>query len=212
AAFSGLTAAWLHGLDVEPCSPIEITIPSPTTSSTRAGMRVRRRKMHESEVVKVGDLCATSVLRTLRDLCSKQSLTEGVVLVDMALHKRLIAAEVLLGTRALRKAVAHSDPASESPMETRLRMLLVCSGLPRPEAQVNIGNVDSFAGRVDLYYRANRLGLEYDGGTHRDALVQDNRRQNLLINAGIRVLRFTAGDIYNRPDVVVRQVRAALAS
>ena len=27
AAFSGLTAAWLHGLDVAPCDPIEVTIP-----------------------------------------------------------------------------------------------------------------------------------------------------------------------------------------
>ena len=175
-------------------------------------MRVRRRKLHESEVVKVGDLGATSVLRTLRDLCSKRSLTEGVVLVDMALHKRLIAAEALRGSRALQKAVEHSDAASESPMETRLRMLLVRSGLPRPEAQVNIGNADSFAGRVDLYYCANRLGLEYDGGTHRDTLVQDNRRQNLLTNAGVRLLRFTASDIYSTPDLVVERVRAALAS
>ena len=27
AAFSGRTAAWLHGLDVPPCDPVEVTIP-----------------------------------------------------------------------------------------------------------------------------------------------------------------------------------------
>ncbi|HYU63118.1 MAG TPA: hypothetical protein VEN12_04995, partial [Verrucomicrobiae bacterium] len=26
-AFSGLTAAWLHGLDVVPCNPVEATVP-----------------------------------------------------------------------------------------------------------------------------------------------------------------------------------------
>ena len=52
--------------------------------------------------------------------------------------------------------------------------------------------------------------LEYDGGNHRERLVEDDRRQNLLINAGFRLLRFTAADIHNRPEVVVAQVRAGL--
>jgi very-short-patch-repair endonuclease len=65
-------------------------------------------------------------------------------------------------------------------------------------------------GRADLYYPGPRLILEYDGANHRDRLVEDNRRQNLLINAGFRLLRFTATDIYQRPEVVVAQVRSAL--
>jgi hypothetical protein len=31
-AFSGYTAAWLHGLDVAPCNPIEVTIPKTLAS------------------------------------------------------------------------------------------------------------------------------------------------------------------------------------
>jgi len=95
-------------------------------------------------------------------------------------------------------------------METRLRMLLVLNGLPRPEAQVSIYDGDLFLGRIDLYYRDARLGIEYDGAHHDGKLADDDRRQNLLQNAGVRLLRFTASDIYNNPDVVVRQVRAAL--
>jgi very-short-patch-repair endonuclease len=41
-------------------------------------------------------------------------------------------------------------------------------------------------------------------------MVDDNRRQNLLVNSGSRVLRFTSADIHNRADVVVAQVQAAL--
>ena len=61
-----------------------------------------------------------------------------------------------------------------------------------------------------MYYPVQRVGLEYDGGTHRDNLVDDNRRQNRLLNAGFRLLRFTAADVYNTPDAVVAQVRAVL--
>lgn len=97
-------------------------------------------------------------------------------------------------------------------METRLRMILVLARLPVPEVQATIRKSNRFLGRVDLYYRTKRLAIEYDGSTHRDSLAEDNRRQNLLINAGVRLLRFTASDIYSTPDQVVGQVRAALAS
>lgn len=62
---------------------------------------------------------------------------------------------------------------------------------------MNLGDDKNRYGRADLYYPAARLILEYDGAKHRDRLVEDNRRQNLLLSAGFQLLRFTAGDIYN---------------
>ena len=98
-------------------------------------------------------------------------------------------------------------------METRLRLLLVLAGLPRPEVQVPLEDGRGrFLGRPDLYYPGERLGLEYDGGTHRASLAEDNRRQNRLLSAGFRLLRFTAGDVLRTPDLVVAQVRAALGA
>jgi hypothetical protein len=97
-------------------------------------------------------------------------------------------------------------------METRLRMLLVLNGLPRPEVQVTVrDDAGSFIGRPDLYYPQHRLGLEYDGETHRDSLVEDNRRQNRLLLEEIRLLRFTSADVLRRPESVVIQVQNALA-
>jgi len=94
-----------------------------------------------------------------------------------------------------------------------LRMLLVLSGLPRPQAQVKLHDDKGlFLGRPDLYYPTHRLALEYDGATHRTSLVEDNRRQNRLVNAGIRLLRFTAGDVLHNPESVVTQVRGYLSS
>ena len=93
-------------------------------------------------------------------------------------------------------------------METRLRWLLLRAGLPRPEVQAQIPEARA---RADLYYPQARLIIEYDGGSHRDRMVEDNRRQNLLVNAGYTVLRFTASDIYARPETIVAQVSAAVA-
>jgi very-short-patch-repair endonuclease len=179
---------------------------------SRPGLSVRHRETRSSETVNIRGLKATALQRTLRDLCHHWLAAEALVAIDMALHLGLTDAESLGRARGhrLRKLAAMAAPA-ESPMETRLRWLLLEAGLPRPEVQTNLHNSDGrFVGRADLYYPGARLVIEYDGGNHRDRLVEDNRRQNLMVNAGFRLLRFTAADIRNRPDVVSAQVRGAL--
>lgn len=102
---------------------------------------------------------------------------------------------------------------AESPMETRLRLLLVFNGLPCPELQKELLDENGrLMGRVDMYFPAARLVVEYDGEGHRDRLVEDNRRQNLLQNHGYQVLRFTAADLRSRPDAAVALVRSALGT
>lgn len=95
-------------------------------------------------------------------------------------------------------------------METRLRWLLIKSGLPHPQVQADLRDADGhFIGRADLYYPSARLVIEYDGANHRERLSEDNRRQNALIAAGFRLLRFTASDL-ERSDAVALQVRQAI--
>ena len=223
AAFSGKTAAWLHGLDLPPCDPVEVTIPESCGISARAGMVVRRGELADHDVVELREMRVTSAVRTMADLSSRLPLVEAVVAMDMALHREAVDLEQLhayLATHARRKGVAClrqvvelAEPASESAMETRLRLLLVQAGLPPPEAQVPLYDERGrFLGRPDLYYRAQRLGVEYDGGSHRDSLLEDNRWQNRLLNAGFRLLRFAAADVHRTPDSVVAVVRAALST
>ena len=223
AAFSGSTAAWLHGLDVAPCDPIEVTIPDSVGGGRRAGTYVRRAALSAEDIVLRHGFPTTTALRTLVDLGGRDPLTEGVVAADLALHAGLVSiAEVnayvaehprAKGIARLRSVVILAEPKAESAMETRLRMLLVLAGLPKPEVQVSIRDDDGrFLGRPDLLYRLQRLAIEYDGGNHRDRLVEDNRRQNGLMAAGFRVLRFTAADVYRTPDLVVMQVRHGLAT
>ena len=68
------------------------------------------------------------------------SLGEAVVITDMALHARLICHPTLSdwidrhagrkGIAKARRVLEFAEDGSESPMETRLRMLLVLKGLP----------------------------------------------------------------------------------
>jgi very-short-patch-repair endonuclease len=221
AVFSGKSAAWLHGLDVAPCEPIDVILPGDGEGWERGGVSVRRATLDDLEVVVRHGFRTTSLHRTLSDLSRKLSLVEAVVIADMALHAGLIQRFDLsewVDRRSGRKGVGRerlvlqlAETGAESPMESRLRLLLVLNGLPRPEVQVTIRDeVGSFVGRPDLYYRDQRLGIEYDGETHRTSLVEDNRRQNRLLLAEVTLLRFTAADVLRRPNRVVEQVRNAL--
>ena len=220
AVFVGATAAWLFGLDFAPTDPVEVAVPASSGIRTRAGLIVRHGKIPPAEVVTIRGLRVTALPLTLAGLCLRRSGIEALAALDMAITRGLTDREALIeyaiaskgrpGTRQMRALSSLAAPA-ESPMETRLRWLLIKAGLPRPQVQVSLRNgAGMFVGRADLYYPDARLVLEYDGRNHRERLVEDDRRQNLMVNAGYRLLRFTATDIYSRGDVVMAQVRAAL--
>lgn len=193
AAFAGFSAAWLHRLEVDPCNPLEVVVPSNSGVRSRPNLVVHRSDA--AEVATVRGMRATTVERTFRDLRLRLSRVEFIVLADTALRLGLGRFDEM------------AEPA-ESPMETRLRWMLLEAGLPRPQVQTELHNEEGrFVGRADLYYPAARLVIEYDGQNHRDRLAEDNRRQNALLSAGYRLLRFTTSD---RPEAVTALVRKAL--
>ena len=221
SVFAGASAAWLFGLDVLPLDPVEVIVPASSGIRTRAGLLVRHAEVAPNDVVSIRGLRATALPLTLAGLCLRRPDVEALVAIDAALCRGLTDAAALIryvaaakgrpGTRKLFSLAALAAPA-ESPMETRLRWLLMEARLPRPQVQVNLRNgAGLFVGRADLYYPEARLVLEYDGHNHRERLVEDDRRQNLMLNAGYRLLRFTSADLFNRAEVVVAQVRAALS-
>ena len=223
SAFSGRTAASLHGLDVGPVERVEVTVPLSAGASRGSDLIIRRAALLPGDAVHAHGLPTTSVPRTLADIALRSPLEDAVAIADMALHHALTTRPDLEawlrarggrpGTRRLRRALELADPASESPMESRLRLLLRTARLPEPESQAVLTDAGGeFLARVDFYFAPQRLCIEFDGGLHRDRLVQDDRRQNRLLSAGYRLLRFTTPDVLNAPGAVVAQIRAALAA
>ena len=220
--FAGATAAWLHGLKLDPLNPIEVIVGLDRGVRTRVGLIARRRAVADNELVTAGGLPATTMLRTLADLCCWRSPVEALVALDMAIAARVLnriaiteyatAIRGRAGSVRLRELIRVAAPA-ESPMETRLRWLFIKSGLPMPDVQVDLySDAGILIARADMYYPVARLIIEFDGVNHKRRLVSDDRRQNLLVNAGYRLLRFTTPDLIDRPALIVMQVRAALAT
>jgi very-short-patch-repair endonuclease len=219
AAFSGQTAAWLHGLDVEPCAPVSVIVPLGSTLNRGAPVKVSRATLPAEEVVSCRGLPTTCSTRTIFDLCRVLALPDAVALTDAALKRRLLTWDELaaVGRRSsrhvssLRRVLELANPRSESMMESRLRVLLVEGGLPKPEVQVVLfDDVGRILARADLYYPSHRLVIEYDGSTHRHSLIDDDQRQNRLLSARYRLLRFTAPDVLRTPNATVAQVRGIL--
>ncbi len=220
--FSARTAAWIHGLEVDPVSPVAVIAPSDSSLRTCNGLAVRRCDLATVDVVTIRRTRVTTVDRTLRDICLETPPVEALVSLDNAMRLGIAdratlwqyaqSVNGLPGSGRMRQLVPLVEPA-ESPMETRLRWRLMQSGLPRPQVQAELCDADDrFIARVDLYYPGARLVIEFDGGNHRTRLVSDDRRQNQLVNAGFTVLRFTSADLNHRPEHVVAEVRHALAT
>lgn len=221
SALSGFSAARVLGLDVSLPRRPEVVVPPEIGVAARRQATVRRVILTPEDVTTCRDLPVTTPSRTCFDLAGRLSLVEAVVIVDMALHAGLLDPAAWhsyvmshrgrKGVAGARATLEHVEPRAESPMESRLRMLLIGAGLPRPQAQVSLYDAHgTFAGRPDLYYPAANLGVEYDGENHRDRMISDNRRQNRLHQIGVTLLRYTGSDLTERPHAIVGEVRAAL--
>lgn len=117
------------------------------------------------------------------------------------------AAAALRAARLVRDGV-------DSPMETRLRLLIVMAGLPEPSVNFTVRDA---AGRVvrrfDLCYRHAKVIVEYDGRQHAEDTHQydwDRDRREELDDWGWRVVVVTAKGIYRDPEETLLRVRKVL--
>jgi len=75
-------------------------------------------------------------------------------------------------------------------------------------------NVNGSRYFIDIAFHAARLAVEIDGRLHEDdpmVFETDRYRQNGLVRAGWRVLRFTYAMLVNEPDYVIATILAELA-
>ena len=63
---------------------------------------------------------------------------------------------------------------------------------------------------VDFYCTAARLVIEVDGGIHDEQQEADQFRTAFLESLGLRVLRFTNGDVLQRTDAVIERIAEML--
>jgi hypothetical protein len=104
------------------------------------------------------------------------------------------------------------EPKSESPMETRVRLLIVLADLPRPESQLIIyDRAGRFVARADMGYQSERFLIEYDGALHWEQRRADDRRRDAMRDLGWTVYVVSGEDYYDHPATIVAKVRSELA-
>ena len=172
-------------------------------------------------VVTVRDIPVSTPEDMFVELSEILTLVDLVVVGDALVRLKLTTPEALVERCATASADAQRAAALvrrnvDSPMETRLRLLIVFAGLPEPDINFKIYHRDGTVRyRFDLSYPEFRILVEYDGRQHRDDLDQwdsDTKRQDWFDHNGwMRVPVFSRG-IYRRPDETIRRVASALRS
>lgn len=102
----------------------------------------------------------------------------------------------------------------DSPMETRLRLLIVLAGLPEPHVNFKIRDADGeVLRRLDLSHPEQRLIVEYDGRQHVEVVAQwegDLDRREQFDDSGWKILVVTARGIYKEPWRTLERVHRNL--
>lgn len=220
AVVGGRSAAALLGSDwVDADGPVDLIHGNRTTPP---GITVHADRISEDQVILVDGIPVTSPARTALDLGCWYRFGPAVASLDaLARATRFDPGEAMAlatrypgrrGIRNARRALAMVDAGAQSPKETWLRLVLIERGLPTPTTQIPV--MDDFGTVVaylDMGWEDIMIAVEYDGEQHRTDRRQytwDVRRLEMLERMGWIVVRVLAGD---RPDVIVRRVRAAMA-
>lgn len=214
------TAALLLG-GVVPADPrVHLRLPA---GRIRVPGIVDRTKSGEWQTARIGGLPVTTAEDTFLDLAGELGLVDLVVLGDSLVRRRRTTATTLVAAAdkasgrhvaLARRAAGLVRPGVDSPMESRLRMLLVLAGLPEPV--VNHTEHDDrgwWVRRFDLSYPSVRVAVEYDGRQHAESDRQWQRdldRREELDNDGWRIVVVLARGIYREPERTLARVETAL--
>ena len=170
----------------------------------------------------------TTAARTLVDSVQSAPLSSWRWPSTTRLHRSLVTYASLFGLidrigkqgrngiGVLRQILRDRDLThrpTESAKETELLRLIRASGLPLPTPQVEIRDRRRFVARVDFAYPDAMLVLEYDSDSHHTGAInvrRDNRRRNLIVEAGWTVLVATQHDLRSGGHDIIRAVRTHL--
>jgi hypothetical protein len=220
---SHYTAAELWGLPVPHDDQTHITMREHAKRLRRKGVKSHVGQVDARRIVRTGIPVSTPE-QTFIDLAAiGMKLVDLVVLGDAMLKAKLTTIPTLTeaiqawrgcGTRLALRAARMIREGVDSPMETRVRLLLVLAGLPEPTVNVIVRGEDgSWRMRFDLCYLNQKLIVEYDGRQHADSPQQWERdiyRREELDRMDYRLLIVTSRGIYAEPQRTLERVRDGL--
>ncbi|PRC45158.1 hypothetical protein C6A85_96575, partial [Mycobacterium sp. ITM-2017-0098] len=146
ATLAGLSAAAVLGSRyVDASAPAELIR---ANRRSPEGILVHSDSVSDGDISRLGVLSATSTARTAFDIGRRMDLVDAVIQIDALLNATGCSVDDVLavarrnpdarGVRRALTALTVADAGAESPPETTTRLLVIASGLPRPETQIAV--------------------------------------------------------------------------
>ncbi|UXA19336.1 type IV toxin-antitoxin system AbiEi family antitoxin [Mycobacterium sp. SMC-4] len=203
---AGRSAAALHGAKwTDPRWPADLLW---TNRRAPRGVRVWSDRLADDEIQVCGGITVTTPERTALDIACRYPPLHAVTVLDaLTRATRLKAADVDVLTerykgrrdiRRARESLDLLDGGAESPQETRIRLMVIRNGFPRPETQIPV--YDDFGALVavlDMGWKDLKIAIDYEGDHHRSTREEFNkgiRRHDAVTELGWDDIRVTALD------------------
>lgn len=186
----------------------------------------------------VAGTAVTSIEQTVVDCAAEYPFGEALAIADSALHQGLTDKARLLnylenrtnrrGVRKAQRVIAHADARAESGGESIVRAVMIEAGLPTPELQAPIANIErpghnyyvdfmfmrSDGGKVavELDGREKYHDMAMTGGRDATGVMMAERQREAAITAeGVRVVRFSFRDACNPQVLLPRLAKYGIA-
>jgi hypothetical protein len=217
---SHVTALRWYGYELGSVLPLHLSSRSAALSRQKELRTHRRRDRIGSRTVR--GVPVTVPERTLIDLAYDVTVPELIQAIEWMMHRGLTTIDLLTayaiehhlrGVRRVRDVIGFVRDGSESPMETRVRLMIRFAHLPDPTPNVVLHDEHGlFLARGDLVYARWMVLVEYDGWHHERNARQRQRdigRRERLERAGWTVIVVTSHDLA-APRAIVNRVHQAL--
>lgn len=211
---AGKAAAALHGVNwIKDTVPIELIA---RHGKRRPGVVVYEERIDDDEVIQREDLRMTTPARTALDLARRLPRVEALEHLDAVAAKTSVTpADIGLledryrtarGIRAARGIVGLMDPGAYSPSQSRLRLMMLDAGLPRPRTSIMLKD-DLWEATLAMGWEGPMVGLEHVDDLAILNPVQRIARDELFQRLGW--FRILAHHNHSRASIVNR-VRTAI--
>lgn len=223
ARITGLTCTWIHGLKLQ-SQTIFLSVPEQTNRVVEGAVLLRDRDRQINRF-QVAGFPAVSRERAVVDALRLADSSYGREILHEALRLGWINCGQLdwwcdklkrhRGLTNLKAQAVYASSGSRAESERLLATILRAGRLDGWSFNARICDASGdLIGIGDCVNFDLQIVLEVDGlawHSSVDRFQRDRTRQNVLINAGWHVLRFTWPDLMDRPDKVVADIRTAMA-
>lgn len=232
AVLSHLSAACLHGISLWQPSlrAVQVTRPGAASGHRRRSLHTLRAPIGGDEIVELRGYRVTNLARTITDLSRTLPFEEAIVAADAALHSGLITVDELIraarrapqrsGMRGAHQVISFADRRSESPGESRSRVLFHRAGLPAPTPQLPICDASGeVIARSDFGWEEHQTVGEFDGAQKYgrllrpgekagDVIFREKLREDAIRDLGWIMVRWTWSELNDVPALSNKIARA----